>query len=405
MKALNNNKVHINLAPTLLYGGNTGIQRVVLELEHYLDGQQVAGFEYEFGGLFGGHWVKAGTFRATYRGPSPNESRVRYWLSRYLPYRVRSAGRRFLTRLHGQQLQGDKLPAGSIVIDVDAGWIDEWSINYGLDLRRITLVYDLIPYSHPQFCTPEHNENFQRWLQATVLSTDACISISKSAMEACEVYVQGKPGARMERYGYFHLGCDFSLPKGGADVALPQALRLGRYFLIVGSIEPRKNHRLAIEAFDSYRKTGGDWDLVIVGRAGWSCDEIFATMTASDHYGQSLQWFGKADDALLARLYRDAGALVIPSHIEGFGLPLVEAAHWGRSVIASDIPVFREIGEDFANFFVPTDATQLETRMWEAERGKLAKHLAPGKAVALSWQQSAMQFAKEVARLLKEQRP
>ena len=399
---LNSIKVHVNIAPTLLYGGNTGIQRVVRELERYLNGQQVAGFEYEFGGLFGGRWVKAEAFRATYRGPSPNEFRISYWLRRHLPYRARSVGRRFLTKLRGQQLQGNKLPTGSAVLDVDAGWIDEWSINYGLDLRRITLVYDLIPYSHPQFCTPEHNENFQRWLQATVLATDACISISKSAMETCQEYVLGTPSARIERYGYFHLGCDFSMSQDGENVELPQALRSGRYFLIVGSIEPRKNHQLAFKAFDAYKKAGGDWDLVVVGRAGWSCDEILAKMTASAHYGRSLHWFGKADDVLLARLYRDAGALVIPSHIEGFGLPLVEGAHWGRSVIASDIPVFREIGEDFANFFVPTDSAQLEERMWEAERGNLPKRLMPGQAVGQSWQQSAMQFAEEVARLLKD---
>lgn len=402
MEVMDRNKVYVNVAPTLLYGGNTGIQRVVRELERYLDEQQVAGLRYEFGGLFGGRWVTAETFRATYRGPSPHESQAGRWLHRHVPQRVRSLARRVLTRLRGQQLQGTRLPAGSVVLDVDAGWIDEWGINYGLDLRRVTLVYDLIPYSHPQFCTPEHDENFQRWLREAVKATDASISISRSAMEACQAYAQNTPGARIQRYGYFHLGCDFSVADEAGDVALPEALRSGRYFLIVGSIEPRKNHRLAFEAFEAYRQAGGDWGLVVVGRAGWSCDEIISAMTDSPCYGQALHWFGNADDALLARIYREAGALVIPSHIEGFGLPLVEGAHWGRPVIASDIPVFREIGEDFANFFAPTDAAQLEARMWEAERGVLPKRLAPGQAVGLSWQQSAMQFAEEIARLLKD---
>lgn len=288
MESLKSNKIHVNFAPTLLYGGNTGIQRVVRELEHQLDGQLIAGFKYEFGGLFGGRWVKAEAFRAMNHSASAEEVRIKYWLRRYLPNRIRSIGRRLLTRLRGLPLQGTTLPAGSVVLDVDAGWIDDWGNNYGLDLKRVTLIYDLIPFSHPQFCTPEHNENFQEWMKASVLATDACISISKSAMEACQKYVQDSPNPRIERYGYFHLGCDFSMAEGEIDVELPQTLREGRYFLIVGSIEPRKNHRLAFQAFDAYRKTGGKWDLVLVGRAGWNYDEIFAAMTASPHFGQSL---------------------------------------------------------------------------------------------------------------------
>lgn len=402
MKLVDLNRVYVNVAPTLLYGGNTGIQRVVRELERYLDKRQVAGLYYEFGGLFGGRWVPADVFRATYRGPSPHESWGGLWLRRSLPQPVRSLARRVLTRLRGQQLQGTTLPPGSVVLDVDATWIDEWGINYGLDLRRVTLVYDLIPYSHPQFCTPEHSENFQRWLLEAFKATDASISISKSAMEACEAYAQKMKGARIQRYGFFHLGCDFSVTEDVGSVALPEPLRSGRYFLIVGTIEPRKNHLLALEAFKAYRQAGGDWGLVVVGREGWACQEIISAMTTSPYYGLALHWFGNADDALLARFYREAGALVIPSQIEGFGLPLVEAAHWGRPVIASDIPVFREIGEGFANFFAPADAAQLEARLWEAERGVLPKRLAPGEVVGLTWQQSAMQFAEEIARLLKD---
>lgn len=402
MEFMNSSKVYVNVAPTLLYGGRTGIQRVVRELERYLDKQKVAGFEYEFGGLFGGRWVTADTFRATYRGPSPHESSVIKWLRRLVPHRMRSLARRVLTGLRTQQLQGEKLPEGSVVLDVDACWIDEWRTNYQLDVRRVTLVYDLIPYSHPQYCTPEHNENFQSWLRNAVMATDATISISRSAMEACQAYANGSPHTRIQRYGYFHLGCDFSVAEEATNVLLPEVLRSGRYFLIVGSIEPRKNHRQAFEAFDAYRKSGGDWALVVVGRAGWSCDEIISGMMATPYYGQSLHWFGNADDALLARIYRDAGAVVIPSHIEGFGLPLVEGARWGRPVIASDIPVFREIGEDFANFFSLTDITQLEALMWAAERGGLPKRLAPGQTVGLSWQQSAIEFAEEIARLLED---
>jgi len=395
--------VFVNVAPTLRYGGNTGIQRVVRELERHLDGVRMAGLHFEFGGLFAGRWVTARAFRAKHRTLSWQGVWERHRLRRHVPQPVATLANRVITRLDAQRGKGIRLPAGSVVVDADAGWIDEWRINHALDLRRVTLVYDLIPHSHPQFCMPEHNENFKAWLQGAIMATDASISISRSAMEACRAYAQGMPGARIQHYGYFHLGCDFDGAQGRSAVGLPGVLRPERYFLIVGSIEPRKNHRLALEAFNAYRDAGGDWDLVVVGRPGWHCDEIISGMVTSPGYGQALHWFDDADDALLARIYRDAGALIIPSHIEGFGLPLIEGAHWGRSVIASDIPVFREIGEDFANFFAPTDATHLATRMWEAQRCALPKRLVSGQAVGLYWQESVKQFAEEIARLLEGQ--
>lgn len=399
---MNLQKVYVNIAPTLLYGGNTGIQRVVRELERFLDGREIEGILYEFGGLIGGRWIKANTFRSTINSAQPNHTWLRQKLRSSLPARIRTKLRHLLATLKGRRFKKAALPPGSTILEIDAGWIDDWRSNLAIDAKRITLVYDLIPQSHPEFCTPEHNQNFMHWLDHIITRTDAVISISNSAAEACKEYSSRIQGNRIKEFGYFHLGCDFNASKVAECHKLPDELRAQGFFLMVGSIEPRKNHRLALDAFSSFRSEGGTWDLVIVGRRGWKCDEIVSAITQSHNYKKSLHWFDDADDALLTTIYRNAGALIFPSHIEGFGLPLIEAAHWGCPVLASDIPVFREIGENFTNFFNPSSASELQKLMHDAEHNRLAVEANSNDAIGLSWQDAAYGFAKEISRLRQE---
>lgn len=393
-------KLYVNMAPTLLYGGNTGIQRVVRELERHLDKQTVAGHDYEFGGLFGGRWLPAADFRLLNQNLGISKPPLREAIKRYIPRTVRILGRRLLNRALSAQSIGMTLPPGSYVLDIDAGWIDDWKTNYNLNLKRISLIYDLIPCSHPQFCTPDHSENFNYWLNEVVNASDSVISISKSAMDAVKDFSDNRPHSRVKSYEYFHLGCDFEVPRTNIDQSLPKGTSSKCYFLVVGTLEPRKNHLTVFRAFNSYRKNGGRWNLIVVGRAGWNCEDIISEMTNSPYWGEGLQWLNNIDDPTLSFIYQNAGTLIIPSYIEGFGLPLIEGAHWGCPVIASDIPVFREIGEEFANFFSPSDTEHLKRRMLEAENGLLEKRLELEKIKTMSWQESSRQFANKIGNLI-----
>ena len=64
-----------------------------------------------------------------------------------------------------------------------------------------------------------------------------------------------------------------------------------------------------------------------------------------DEFGNRLFWHEQVGDAGLAQLYSDCDGLIAASFAEGFGLPIVEAGYFGKPVIASDIPVFREVGD------------------------------------------------------------
>jgi glycosyltransferase involved in cell wall biosynthesis len=136
-------------------------------------------------------------------------------------------------------------------------------------------------------------------------------------------------------------------------------------FVILGTIEGRKNHRLLLSVWKDFVARAGSGArpenlprLVIVGRRGWQADDVFQTLDNTD-FRCSVVEAGPLDDGELAELLAKARALLFPSLAEGYGIPLVEALAVGLPVIANDLPVFREIG-----FGVPELLPASECEAW-----------------------------------------
>jgi glycosyltransferase involved in cell wall biosynthesis len=139
------------------------------------------------------------------------------------------------------------------------------------------------------------------------------------------------------------------------------------FVLLVGSLEPRKGHELLLEAV---AREGLEEVRVVfagpeVGR-GDQIRRVAAELGVSDR----LDLLGPVEDAVLAGLYRDAIALCLPSYGEGFGLPVLEAMSFGTPVVASDLPVLREVAADAALFAAVGDVDSLarELRCIVADR-------------------------------------
>ena len=131
------------------------------------------------------------------------------------------------------------------------------------------------------------------------------------------------------------------------------------YLLMVSTIEPRKNHRRLIAAWERiHAGCDASLKLVIVGNLGWDVDPIMREMrTWIDQGGVFLLNNVPADD--LRVLYRHAAATVCPSLAEGFDFSGVEAMRCGGVVLASDIPVHREVYQDAAHYFEPHSTDSL----------------------------------------------
>ena len=128
-----------------------------------------------------------------------------------------------------------------------------------------------------------------------------------------------------------------------------------RYFLYVGALEPRKAPDVLARAFHEAHSAGLDADLVIAGEG-----RLAATVS-----GAGVHVLGHVTDAELDHLYASALALVMPSRLEGFGLPPLEAALRGIPSIVSDLPVFRETLGDAAIRVPVNDVAALRQALFE----------------------------------------
>lgn len=133
---------------------------------------------------------------------------------------------------------------------------------------------------------------------------------------------------------------------------------LGKYFLYVGNAYPHKNLASLIYAFNKIAKEYQDLKLVLVGQK-----DFFYQRLEEENKSDKIFFYGKASDRELANLYSNAIALVMPSLMEGFGLPVLEAMSLRCLVVASNIASFREIASDSAVYFEPEDANDIKETM------------------------------------------
>lgn len=126
------------------------------------------------------------------------------------------------------------------------------------------------------------------------------------------------------------------------------------YFLFVGRIEEKKNVRLLIEAFRSFKTNHPDWKLILVGKPGYGFEAIQPLLQEP-----GVSHLGYVDTAEKWRLIRNAKAMVIPSKEEGFSFPMLEAFHAGVPVVASDIPPLHDVEGGACVYVSPTDAAAI----------------------------------------------
>jgi glycosyltransferase involved in cell wall biosynthesis len=123
---------------------------------------------------------------------------------------------------------------------------------------------------------------------------------------------------------------------------VPTGLPYDSYFLMVGSMNPRKNIEFITQAFATLKQ-----NLVVVGGGSTHFTEVTKTSNSNIWYT------GYIATEELYGLYQNAHALIMPSHYEGFGIPLLEAFHFSIPVLCSDIPAFREVAQNAALYFNP----------------------------------------------------
>ena len=219
---------------------------------------------------------------------------------------------------------------------LDAPGLADWCQNVGV--RPLYLVHDLIPITHPQFCRAGEAARHRRRMRTMLETGHALVANSSDTLEQVSAFA-AREGLRVPPAVVAWPGT-FRLPHAAVHTpAVPT-------FVVLGTIEGRKNHQLLLGIWERmWRVMGADAPrLVIIGRRGWQAQAVFSQLEARG-FGDRVLEAGALDDDGIARHVSGARALLFPSHAEGYGLPLAEALAAGVPSIASDLGVFREIGQ------------------------------------------------------------
>jgi glycosyltransferase involved in cell wall biosynthesis len=241
-------------------------------------------------------------------------------------------------------------------------------------LRLVVMVHDTIPLDHPDFQREGAAEVFAAKFRAAARHADRiiCPSAAAAADVARHLRREGS-GARVVTAP---LGVEPVAPRpGDLPPGLPPE---GPYVVVLGTIEPRKNHAVLLDAWEMMG-AAAPW-LVICGARGWRNAAIFARL---DRQPPRVREAAGLTDGAVAALLAGAQALLFPSLAEGFGLPLVEAAVQGTPVLCSDLPVCREVAGPGAVFLDPR-----EPETWARAVMRLKDDTSPRRRmVAPTWAQ------------------
>ena len=146
-------------------------------------------------------------------------------------------------------------------------------------------------------------------------------------------------------------------PTTALDAAADSTPPLSRYALMVGTLQPRKNHVHAARAWVRSQAARA-MPLLVAGALGYQGLEIVRTVRTLDPQAR-VRFIGSVSDAMLGRLYRHASLLLQPSLDEGFGLPVLEAMRAGAPCVVSDIGALREVAAKAALYVDPQDPEAL----------------------------------------------
>lgn len=204
-------------------------------------------------------------------------------------------------------------------------------------------IHDIGPLTMSAFTDSGMPPAFRKWFEFVLGYSTGIICVSRAVADEVYALIEAIELPRPMKVGYFSLGGDFSDAAHETDWL---SFTEGRpTFLMVGTIEPRKAHWVALDAFERLWADGKDINLLIIGKSGW--DTLLLRSRLAHHPEAEKRLFVRTgvSDGQLRGAYISAQALIMTSYLEGFGLPVAEAGSAGCPVILADIPVFREVGD------------------------------------------------------------
>lgn len=201
-----------------------------------------------------------------------------------------------------------------------------WAARSGLAERIFLIVYDMLPWTRPELFVPNFGVNlfnYQRCLRA--VPNLAFISDQTRDDALNRILRDGRtPGPVLP------LGAD------GLGTAEPRFDPAKRQFTVVGTLEPRKNHRAVLDAFERLWADGVHVELAFAGKLGWLDEADGQRIKRLQEDEPRFRWYDTLGDDQIADVIRASRATIYPALCEGYGLPPVESLALGVPVVVTD---------------------------------------------------------------------
>ena len=224
-------------------------------------------------------------------------------------------------------------------------------------IRTVVTVHDIVNRLYPGTMALPNLLVERSLMKLSLKRSDAIIADSRSTAAD----IKDKLGISVHKIDTIHLGTPVfpREPKSGLEQrnSIPS-----KYFLFVGTLDPRKNFERLFKAFEMLGPINRGLHLVIIGGEGWK-NKKFLKMVRMHPLKTHLHMTGYLPRDQLASYYENAICLMFPSLYEGFGLPILEAMSCGAPVITSNTSSMPEVAGDAALLVNPYDTSAIADAM------------------------------------------
>ncbi len=267
-------------------------------------------------------------------------------------------------------------------------------------LDAVCYIHDIMPVELPEYSRDNQGEVMQMFLlellrlhpdfvvnsKATANSLFDFLSAKTASGDTTEIAIEFPhivyPGVDKVE----HDSCEKPVLSGGNDKPA--------VFVMLGTIEPRKNHLMILHIWRELVRENfiPMPHLHIIGRRGWQVENVVAMLERCPSIRPYVKEFSDLDDQAVCRQLKSCRALLFPSFAEGLGLPLIEASQAGVPVIASDLPVFKELVADGGIFISPTNALSWKKAIERATQSDIKLPVVKLNPQLAGWQQQNRKF-------------
>ncbi|MBP7967699.1 glycosyltransferase family 4 protein [Candidatus Woesebacteria bacterium] len=255
----------------------------------------------------------------------------------------------------------------------------------------VVTIHDLSFFYFPNEFLQKDLYQLKNWTAYSIKKAKRIIAVSKTTKKDI-LKLYGVPDTQIDMvYNGFEKKIDKDEPITVLD---KYNLHTGKYILYVGTIQPRKNLKTLIQAYDIFLKNNPGYKLVLTGKKGWMFEE---TLEAAQEHLKTKEILitGYETDENVIELYKNAFCYCLPSLYEGFGIPILEAMSNNCPVITSHTSSLPEIGGDACLYFDPRDPQELAAKLSQLHDNENLKQelIKKGKerVTQFSWKKSAIE--------------